>query len=89
MLFFLPLDHDSCAGHLVGGCDVKKQRLPLGGGYQDGGGVGEQSLELVKRLLVIGGLGEVLRFFKKPIQRQPFLSEARDEPAEGLLTPVN
>jgi len=67
---------------LIGGCDIKKQWLSLSRGVPRWG-VSEQSLELVKCLLGLGGLGEMLRFFKKPIQRQPFLSKARDESAEG------
>jgi len=61
--FFLPFDHDSCAGHLIGGCDVEEQWFSLGRRYQDGR-VSEQSLELVKGFLGLGGLGKVLGFSK-------------------------
>jgi len=61
--FFFSFDHDRCAGHLIGSCDVEEQWFPLGGGYQDGR-VGEQSLELVKGLLGLGGLGKMLGFSK-------------------------
>jgi len=61
--FLLPFDHDSCAGHLIGGCDIEEQRFPLGGGYQNGR-VSEQSLELVKGFLGLGGLRKVLGFSK-------------------------
>jgi len=61
--FFLPFDHDSCAGHLIIGCDIEKQWLPLGEGLQNGR-VGEQSLELVKGFLGLGGLGKMLGFPK-------------------------
>ena len=61
MPFFLSFDHDSCAGHLIGGCDVEEQRFPLDGGYQDGR-VGEQGLELVKGFLGLGGPRKMLEF---------------------------
>jgi len=61
--FFLYFDHDSCAGYLIGGCDIEEQRFPLSGGHQDGW-VSEQSLELVKGFLGLGGLGKVLGFSK-------------------------
>jgi len=61
--FFLSFDHDSCAGHLIDGCDVEEQRFPLGGGYQDGR-VGEQGLELVKGFVGLGDLGKMLEFSK-------------------------
>ena len=63
MPFFLSFDHDSCAGHLISGCDVEKKWFPLGEGHQNGR-VGEQSLELVKGFLGLGGPGKVLRFPK-------------------------
>jgi len=66
--FFLPFDHDSCAGHLIGGCDIEEQRFPLGGRYQNGR-ISEQSLELVKGFLGLEGLGKVLGLSKQPIQR--------------------
>ena len=63
VLLFLPLDHDSCAGHLISGCDVEKKWFPLGGGHQNGR-VGEQSLELVEGFLGLGGPGKMLGFPK-------------------------
>ena len=63
MPFFLSFDHDGCAGHLIGGCDVEEQWFFLGGWYQDGR-VSEQSLELVKGFLGLGGLEKVLGFSK-------------------------
>ena len=63
MPFFLSFDHDSCAGHLIGGYDIEEQWFPLGGGYQNGR-VCEQSLEFVKGLLGLEGPGKVLGFSK-------------------------
>ena len=66
--FFISFDHDSCAGHLIGGCDIEEQRFPLDGRYQNGR-ISEQSFELVKGFLGLGCLGKVLGLSKQPIQR--------------------
>jgi len=59
--FFLPFDHDSRTGYLIGSCDIEKKWFPLGGGHQDGR-VCEQSLELVEGFLGLGGPGKMLGF---------------------------
>jgi hypothetical protein len=50
-------------------------------------GVGQGRLQLVKRLLGLGGPGEALVLLEETVQRQAFLAEPRDEAAQGGKAP--
>jgi hypothetical protein len=45
--------------------------------------VGERRLELIERLLGLDGLGKAFMLLQEPIEGQTFLTEPRDEAAQG------
>jgi hypothetical protein len=49
--------------------------------------MGEGRLQLVKRLLGLGGLGEPLMLLEEPIEGQALLAEPRDEATQGGKAP--
>jgi hypothetical protein len=80
------LYHDDSADHLGGRGDVEVLRLAVLR-LRKNWGVGEGHLQLVKRLLGLGGPGELLLFFQEPVEGQALLAEPRNEAAQGGEAP--
>jgi hypothetical protein len=68
------LHHDHGTDHLGGRSHVEVQRLAVLRRCKDRG-VGKGRLQLIKRLLGFGGLGETLVLFEEPVEGQALLAE--------------
>jgi hypothetical protein len=80
------LYHDYGADHLGGRGYVEVQRLAVLR-RRKVRSVGEGRLQLVKRLLGLDAPGEPLVFLKEPVEGQAFLTELRNETAQGGKAP--
>jgi hypothetical protein len=85
------LHNDYGADHLGSRSHVEVQRFVVLWRHKDRG-MGQQRLQLIKRLLGFDGPGEALVLLEEPVEGQTFLAEPRDEVAQGgkaLQHPLN
>jgi hypothetical protein len=84
--FLRALHHDYGADHLGGRGHVELQGFAVLRRREDQG-VGQGCLQLVERVLGLGGPGEALVLLEEAIEGQAFLAEPRDEAAQGGKAP--
>jgi hypothetical protein len=78
--------HDYGADHLGGRGHVELQRFAILRRFEDRG-VGQGCLQLVERVLGLGGPGEALVLFEEAIEGQALFAEPRDEATQGGKAP--